>query len=145
MDIGKIGRNKHHIKALIEIDVTESREKIKNKRSKYGEKISFTSWVLKCISQAILEHKQVHALRKGKNKLVIFDNVDISIMVEKKVDGELVPLPMVIKNVNKKSINDIFNEIECIRQLNPLSGPEFLLQGFDEKIHSLFYKGAVQY
>ena len=32
-----------------------------------------------------------------------------------------------------------------IRQLNPLSGPEFLLQGFDEKIHSLFYKGAVQY
>lgn len=112
LDVGKIGLKKHHIKALIEIDVTESRKKIKDTRATLGNKISFTSWVLKCISQAIVEHKQIHALRKGRNKLVIFNNVDISIVVEKKVDGVLVPLPMVIRNVNKKSFSDIYNEIE---------------------------------
>lgn len=112
LDVGKIGLHKHHIKAIIEIDVTDSRRKIKNKRAEFGDKISFTSWVLKCISQAIFENKQVHALRKGKNKLVIFNNIDISIVVEKEVDGVLVPLPMVIRDVNKKNLNEIFNEIE---------------------------------
>jgi pyruvate/2-oxoglutarate dehydrogenase complex dihydrolipoamide acyltransferase (E2) component len=112
MDVGKIGMRKHHIKALIEIDVTESRRKLKIKRNESGNRISFTSWVLKCIGQAVNEHKQVHALRKGKNKLVIFDDIDISILVEKKVDDELVPIPLVIRNINKIDVTDIFNEIE---------------------------------
>lgn len=112
MDVGTIGLHKHHIKAIIEIDVTDSRRKIKNKRAEFGDRISFTSWVLKCISQAIFENKQVHALRKGKNKLVIFNNIDMSIIVEKEADGVLVPLPMVIRDVNKKNLNEIFNEIE---------------------------------
>lgn len=112
MDVGKIGLQKHHIKAVIEIDVTDSRKKIKKRRAESGEKISFTSWVLKCISQAIEENKQVHALRKGRTKLVIFNDVDISVIVEKKVEGVLVPIPLVIRAVNKKSLTEIFNEIE---------------------------------
>ncbi len=102
MDVGKIGMRKHHIKAVIELDVTESRVKLKQKRGESGQKISFTSWILKCIAQAIVEHKQIHALRKGKNKLIIFDEVDISILVEKIADGVPVPLPMIIRNANKK-------------------------------------------
>lgn len=115
IDVGRIGMRKHHIKALIEIDVTESRIKIENKRSEPGDRISFTSWILKCISQAVNEHKQVHALRKGKNKLVIFNDIDISILVEKKVDDELVPIPLIIRNIDKKSIPDIYNEIEIAK------------------------------
>src|SRR4030042_7064865 len=97
MDIGKIGLNKHHVKALIEIDVTKSREKIKRLKDVANSKISFTSWILKCIGQAILEHKQVHAIRKGKNKLVIFNDVDLSIIVEKTIDDSLVPIPLIIR------------------------------------------------
>lgn len=112
IDVGKIGIRRHHVKALIEIDVTESRRKLKNKRSSSGNRISFTSWILKCVSQAINEHKQVHALRKGKNRLVIFNEIDISILVEKKVDDDLVPIPLIIRNVNTMTISDIYNEIE---------------------------------
>jgi len=60
----------------------------------------------------MIEHKQVHALKKGKNKLIIFNDIDLSIIVEKEVEGVLVPLPLVIREVNKKSLNDIYNEIE---------------------------------
>jgi len=112
LDIGKLGMRKHHIKAVIEVDVTDSRAKIKNVRNRSGKKVSFTSWVLKCIGQAVEEHKQVHALRKGKKKLVIFDDIDISIMVEKKVDDDPVPVPLVIRNVNTKEIPEIYREIE---------------------------------
>ncbi|HAG09730.1 MAG TPA: hypothetical protein DCK87_09280, partial [Desulfotomaculum sp.] len=89
IDVGYIGLRKHHIKALIELDVTRARELIKNYRNQKKEEISFTAWILKCISQAIVENKSVHAIRKGKNKLIIFDDLDISIVVEKEVNGEM--------------------------------------------------------
>ena len=111
-DVGKIGLKKHHIKALIEIDVTDSRKKIKDKRNETGIRISFNSWLFKCIGRAVYEHKQVQAIRKGKNKLFIFNDIDMSIVVEKRVNGELVPIPLVIRNINKISITDIYNEIE---------------------------------
>lgn len=139
MDIGKIGRNKHHIKALIEIDVTESRKKIKNKRYKSGEYISFTSWVLKCIGKAIFEHKKVHALRKGKNKLVIFNDIDISIMVEKKLNEKVVPLPMVIRNINEKSLSEIFTEIEKAKKQKIKEGKDYVInKNRDKKPIKLF-------
>ena len=111
MDVGRIGLQKHHIKALVEIDVTEPRKTIKNIKAEHGDNISFTSWILKCISSAMTEYKQVHAMKKG-NKLIIFNNVDLSILVEKVVDGVSVPLPLVVRDVNNKSISDIYNEIE---------------------------------
>jgi len=101
-DVGKLGMQKHHIKSMIEIDVTDSRIKLKRKKSGTSDKVSFTSWILKCISQAVSENKQVHALRKSKNKLIIFNDIDISVIVEKKIDDVLVPIPLVIRNVNKK-------------------------------------------
>jgi len=112
MDAGRIGLNKHHIKALIEIDVTEPRNIIKSKRALPGTKISFTSWIIKCIAAALSEHKEVHAFRKGINKLVIFNSIDISILIEKKVDGIPVPLPLVIRDANGKGLDVIYNEIE---------------------------------
>ncbi len=112
MDVGRIGLRKHHIKALLEIDVTEARRKIKRRRAGSGEKISFTSWALFCIGRAVSEHGSAHALRKGRSGLVIFDDVDVSLVVEKEVDGVCVPLPMVLRKVNEKSIGEIFMEIE---------------------------------
>ncbi|MBN2442329.1 MAG: 2-oxo acid dehydrogenase subunit E2 [Spirochaetales bacterium] len=112
MDIGKIGLQKHHIKAIIEVDVTLPRKEIKRLRREQGVTVSFTSWILKCIGQAIDEYKQVHALRKGRNKLVIFNTIDISIVVEKMVEGVLVPLPLVIRDVTHKDLAAITDEIE---------------------------------
>jgi pyruvate/2-oxoglutarate dehydrogenase complex dihydrolipoamide acyltransferase (E2) component len=116
MDTGRLGLRKHHVKALIEIDVTDSRRKIRRIQAQTGKTVSFTSWILKCIAQAIDEHKQVHALRKGRNRLVIFNTVDLSILVEKEVDGVLVPLPLVLRDVAGRSLNDIYNEIDAAKR-----------------------------
>lgn len=127
MDVGKLGMEKHHIKALIELDVTDSRKMLKKLRSETGRKISFTSWILKCISQAISEHKQVQALRKGRGKLVIFDDVDISMAVEKVIDGVSAPIPMVMREVNKKSMDDIFREIETAKEREVKNADDYVL------------------
>jgi len=110
IDMGKEGLKKHHIKALVELDVTEARKIIREKK-RLSEKISFNSWLIKCISFAIEESMQIHGIRKGKRNIVIFKDIDISIMIERSINGQKVPLPYVIRKTNEKSISDIYQEI----------------------------------
>ncbi len=67
--------------------------------------------MLKCIGQAASEYKNVHLLKKGKKKLYRFDDIDISIVVEKTIDGEKVPLPVIIRKTNEKTVKEITQEI----------------------------------
>lgn len=126
-DVGYIGLRKHHMKALLELDVTEARKLIKIYRHQRKEELSFTVWMIHCIGQAVGEHKTVHAVRKGKNKLVIFDDVDISIVIEKEINGEKVPLPLVIRKVNQKNLKDIHEEIKSAKKQDVVSEKEYIL------------------
>lgn len=112
IDIGVASQLKHHMKALIELDVTEARKMISEKK-KQKQNVSFNSWLIKCISKAVEEFKDIHGIRKGKRKIVIFEDIDISIMIERKIQGEKVPLPYVIRKTNEKSISEIYDEIKA--------------------------------
>lgn len=111
IDIGVASKMKHHIKVLIELDVTEARKMIAEKK-KQKHNISFNSWLIKSISKTVEEFKDIHGIRKGKRKIVIFDNIDISIMIEREIQGVKVPLPYVIRKTNEKSISQIYDEIK---------------------------------
>lgn len=111
IDIASVGLKKHHIKALIELDVTEARKMILA-RNKLTENISFNSWLIKCISLAVADSAQIHGISKGKRTVVCFDDIDISILIEREVDGQKVPLPYVIRKTNEKSIAEITDEIK---------------------------------
>jgi pyruvate/2-oxoglutarate dehydrogenase complex dihydrolipoamide acyltransferase (E2) component len=110
-DVYEIGRKKHHIKALLEFDVTDTRRLIKKYRSDTNSKLSFTAWLIKTISCTIEEFQNVHAYLKGKTKAIIFDAIDISVTIEREYGGELVPLPYVIRQTNKKDFVEITEEI----------------------------------
>ena len=127
MDIGKLGMRKHHIKAVLEADVTQSRSKIRKYRSAAGCSLSFNSWIVKCIAAAASEFPEVHACLKKQKELVIFDDVDISIMVEKLVDGQAVPIPMVLRKVNEKTVAQIDQEIEDARNTEINDEGDFVL------------------
>jgi len=112
IDIGAASRMKHHIKALIELDVTEARKMIADKK-KQKQNVSFNAWLIKCISKTVEEFKDLHGIRKGKRKLVLFEDIDISIMIEREMQGKKVPLPYVIRKTNEKSISEIYDEIKA--------------------------------
>ncbi|NVM19575.1 MAG: 2-oxo acid dehydrogenase subunit E2 [Candidatus Lokiarchaeota archaeon] len=111
LDFLSIGDNKHYVKGLIEVDVTDGRQLIKSYEKETGLKISFTAWLLKCIGKAASEHKAVHSLMKGKRKIITFDDVDISVPVERIVKGVSVAMPTVLRKVNEKDIKQIHKEI----------------------------------
>ena len=102
---------KHRIYGLVEVDVTQARSFISGREESTGEKLSFTGWVIKCIGQAVSEHKEVQALKKGKKELVIFDDVDVAIMVEKRTKRGRIPTQYCIRKVNEKSFREIHDEI----------------------------------
>jgi pyruvate/2-oxoglutarate dehydrogenase complex dihydrolipoamide acyltransferase (E2) component len=115
MDLGKIGREKHHVKALLEVDITEGRKKIKQNRQA-GRKASVTAWLIKVIADCVALHPPVSGLNRTRgNKVVVFKDVDISIVVEKEVEGTRVPLPYVIRKGNQKTLYQIHDEIESAK------------------------------
>lgn len=119
------GSRRHHIPVLLEIDVTIARDAIREQR-RIGQSISFTGWVVQCIAQAVSEHKFVHALRQGKQRLVVFDDVDVTIIVERTVGQpeaqETLPMPYIIRGAHEKSVAAITEEIRSAQQQSISSG-----------------------
>ena len=111
-DIGALGKSKHYVTALLEFDVTDARKKIKASNERGGARISFTGWLLKVIGETVFQHKSVAAYRRGRRSIVIFEDIDISTIVEREKDGQKVPLPLVIRKANEKSAAQITGEIE---------------------------------
>lgn len=112
-DVGVLGSRKHHIAALVEIDVTEAREKIRAER--LNKRISFTAWILKAIAETMVLHKEVGGYLWKNKKKVVFDDVSIVITVEKNIAGVKVPLPLLIENINRKSPEEITEIIDSAK------------------------------
>ena len=114
-DVGKIGLAKHHVRALLEVDVTEGRRRIKQSRQA-GRKISFTAWLIKSIADCVALHPPIAGANDAKrNRVLVFEDVDVSIVVEKEVQGARVPLPYVIRKADKKTLCEIQEEIESAK------------------------------
>lgn len=117
------GRKRHHIPILLEVDVTAARAAIHVQKAKTGERISFTGWIVKCLAQAVSEHPYVHALRKGKRQLVTFEDVDVTIIIERVANvGEKLPMPYIIRKANEKTVAEIHAEIRAAQRSPVASG-----------------------
>ena len=126
-DVGRIGLAKHHVRALLEVDVTEARRLIKQSRHS-GRKISFTSWLIKSIADCVALHPPIAGINDARrNKVLVFEDVDISIVVEKDVDGVRVPLPYVIRKADKKTLTQIQDEIEAAKSQKVESEGDYVL------------------
>ncbi|HHF55460.1 MAG TPA: dehydrogenase [Thermoplasmatales archaeon] len=103
-------RRKHIIHSLVEADVTEARRKIREYKKK-GTDISFTAWFIKCFVEAMKEEKMLNSIRHGKRKIVIFEDVDVALPIEREFEDETRPVAYIIRQANEKSIEEITQEI----------------------------------
>ena len=108
------GLRSHYISGLIEVDVTKGRQLIRDYEERSGKELSFTAWITKCIAQAVSEHRNVHAIRKGK-RLIIFKDVDVSVMVERQIDGVVGAQTYIVRKANEKTAHEIQDEIWAVR------------------------------
>lgn len=60
-DVGVLGRKKHTIMGLLEVDVNEARRRLREIR-RTGRQLSFLSWVLKTVGATVTAHPAVHGV-----------------------------------------------------------------------------------
>lgn len=137
IDVCAVGQQKHHIAAMIEVDVSGSREKIK-KYKKEISKISFTAWLIKAISHTIKDHELVAGYLNGKHSVIIFNDINVSMIVEKLINGHKVPIPLIIEKANERSIESITEQINEARD-QVMTDKDIVLQNRSNKLERLYY------
>jgi pyruvate/2-oxoglutarate dehydrogenase complex dihydrolipoamide acyltransferase (E2) component len=112
-DIMEAGRRRHHVAALVELDVTLARERLRSYRAGTGRRLSFTGWLAHCTARALAEHPDLNVHRFGRWHEVRFDDVDVLVIVEREAGGVRRPLPLVIRGANGKTVADITAELRA--------------------------------
>jgi pyruvate/2-oxoglutarate dehydrogenase complex dihydrolipoamide acyltransferase (E2) component len=115
IDGGRLAARRHTIHGLIEVDVTRPRQLMREHQARTGEKLSFTAFAIACLAKAIDEDKRMHAYRDWRNRLILFDEVDVNTMVEAELNGRTVVLPRFIRAANKRTFRDIHAEIRAVQ------------------------------
>lgn len=105
-----VTKEKNAIHSFTEVDITEPRRLIKEHFERTGEKLSLTAYIVTCLAQVIKQHPQLNSFIKGQ-RLIILDDVTVSVLIEREMVGEKVPEPIGIKRAQEKSFRQIHNEI----------------------------------
>jgi hypothetical protein len=106
---------KHSVYGLLEVDVTEARQLIEEHKTWTGEVLSFTGYLAFCLARAVDEDKSVQAYLKGRKQLILFDNVDVGLTIERQMGGTRAPMGYVIRRANHKTYLEIHQEIRAVQ------------------------------
>ena len=142
--LGSVQR-KHMMHGLVEMDITKVHQYLREYKARTGVSLSLTAFIVTCLAHAVDENKSVQAYRKGKNQLILFDDVDVTVQVERKEGGQIKSamlrqftmsshqnqhgtvhahqyykvdtlFPHIIKAANKKSFMEIHREIRAAQE-----------------------------
>jgi len=111
--IARVARHKYIIRGLVEIDVTRARQLILEHKARIGESLSFTAFLAACVGHAVEMNKSVQAYRNWRHQLVLFDEVDINIQVERDMQGQRSSLPLIVRAANRKTVHALHEEIRA--------------------------------
>jgi pyruvate/2-oxoglutarate dehydrogenase complex dihydrolipoamide acyltransferase (E2) component len=125
-DIGKLGAGKHYVRGMVEVDVTEALRKIKENRSP-THKVTLASWLIKVTADTVLLHPPLNGVRLRGNKVLVYDDVDVSLTIEKEINGTAVPLPVVIREANHKTAAEINIEIQAAKEQSIIDEKNYVL------------------
>jgi pyruvate/2-oxoglutarate dehydrogenase complex dihydrolipoamide acyltransferase (E2) component len=115
VDAGRHWRRSSIVYGLTEFDITGVRARISAHKQRTGETLSLTAYVAACLARAVAEDRSVHAYRNWRNQLVIFDDVDISVMVEVTTATGTYPMIHVIRAADRKSFREIHDEVRAVQ------------------------------
>jgi len=106
---------RHCMFGLLEVDVTIPRQFIKTHRAQTGELLSFTGYLAFCLARAVDENKTVQAYLKGRKQIVVFDDVDVGLMIERQVGEKVTLMGYVLRGANHKTYQEIHLEIRSVQ------------------------------
>lgn len=113
-DYNDVAASFPRVTGLVEINITQAMTRIRELKEEEQSDVSFTGWLVKCLAKVLVENKQLNSY-KWRRKLVCFDDVDVSIIIEiTTATGKKIPYNYVIRNAQNKSVKEITKEIRAI-------------------------------
>lgn len=110
----------HCMYGLLEVDVTLARQFIARQKALTGETLSFTGYMTCCLAQAVAENRRVQSYIRDQKHLLVYDQVDVGLMVERKVGEKHTLMGYVVRGAERKTFREIHMEIrEAQRQPVP--------------------------
>jgi len=103
-------RKRNTIHLVAEADVTEVRAVLRGHREATGESLSLTAHVVQALALTLREFPEMNALRTG-SKIVLLDDITISTLVERQVDGERVPEPFGVHDPDRMGYREVHDLI----------------------------------
>lgn len=116
LNILDLPRPKRQMYGLLEVDVTDARRVIAEHKARTGETLSFTGYLVLCLARAVDEEQSVQAYRKGRRQLVMFDNVDVGLMVERRSGDKRTLSGYVVRDASHKTYLEIHQEIRSAQE-----------------------------
>ena len=134
VDSGDMGKNKHLFPVFLECDVTEARRIIRHDKQATGvvhdctnkimsspesvpeqdrclikkeHGISFTAFIAHCLAQSVYRHKELNSYRKGRNQMIVFEDVDLVITQEVETANGYFPGAVTIRAAQNCTIHGI--------------------------------------
>ncbi len=116
LDTLHLGRDKPMMHGLIELDVTRARRRLREHHERTGEKLSQTAFLLHAIGHTLARHPAVHARRDGLGRLVHFDTVDATVIVEVDHEGRPFPYAHVMRGLERRTFRELNDELHHVKR-----------------------------
>lgn len=110
-----VNREQNTIHLVTEVDITEPRRLISEHHERTGERLSLTGYVVACLARTFDEFPRFNSFRKGR-RLIVLDDLTVSVLFEREFDGENVPEPVGIQAANRKTYRQIHDELRAAQQ-----------------------------
>jgi len=105
-----LGERRHMIHGLVEVDVHGMRARLRERG------LSFTAWVVACVARAVAAHPKVQACRDWRGRLVIFEDVDTTVLVEVDHEGEKFAMAHVIYEANRCPLEELTTQLRTVKR-----------------------------
>jgi pyruvate/2-oxoglutarate dehydrogenase complex dihydrolipoamide acyltransferase (E2) component len=103
----------HKVRALIEVDVTDTRRMMRDQSATTGEPLSFTAFLVGCVAHAVAEQPIFNACRKGAAHLALYDAVDVAVPIEREVGGQKQPIVHIFRAANRLGVGTMTREMRA--------------------------------
>ena len=99
------------VHGLLEVDVSQARRRLDQR----AEAVTFTTAVVACVGRAVEAHPEINVRRAGR-RLVRFHGVDIVVTAEHQAGGVSVPLPHIVRDAGRRSVDEIAADLRQATQ-----------------------------
>jgi len=101
------GRRKNIINLVLKVDITVLLQELDRLQLPVDSRPSLTACIGWVFARTIDQDRSLQAYRLGGKKMVVFDEVDVAMMVEREIDGHQLPIVHIIRAANRKGLAEI--------------------------------------